>query len=310
MKAEIPKEKLFEQLKTFKSRRDELLYEDADTFDHHLERFLEHVEVNPILTDSVASFGSHTFDFDKWWLELQNDRGSGRVKFPSDSTEEMAFRYQLMVGIQKDHGHLYTFGRHFSKSKLDEAKELFTTVVIKPLTDYLSSQAAEAVDLATPEAVRMQALPLNRIPGINEDMLFLSHKSEDKPLVHRVYSVLLELGFKPWLDKPEMPAGTNLERGLIDGFDRSCAAVFFITENFKDENYLASEIDYAIQQKRKKGKKFAIITIRFNKDAPIPRLLETYVYRDVSDELDGLHEIILALPIELGSARWKEEVVK
>jgi len=60
--------------------------------------------------------------------------------------------------------------------------------------------------------------------------------------------------------EPNMAAGANLERELLRGFEESCAAVFFITQNFTDERYLAAEVDYAVIQKRKKDRKFAIIT--------------------------------------------------
>ena len=85
--------------------------------------------------------------------------------------------------------------------------------------------------------------------------------------------------------------------------------MFFITENFKDEKYLAAEVDYAIQQKREKGSKFAIITLRFEGSAGVPDLLTPYVYTDVSNDLDAFRELIRALPIELGPVRWRESVV-
>ena len=47
-----------------------------------------------------------------------------------------------------------------------------------------------------------------------------------------------------------MSAGVNLERALQQGMSDSCAAIFFITPDYTDEKYLASEIDYAIAKKR------------------------------------------------------------
>jgi len=106
-----------------------------------------------------------------------------------------------------------------------------------------------------------------------------------------------------------MPAGSNLERELLRGFEESCAAVFFVTANFRDERYLAAEVDYAVLQKRKKEKKFAIITLRYAGASPVPPLLTTYVYKDVSNDLEGFRELVKALPIELGPIRWKADVV-
>ena len=150
---------------------------------------------------------------------------------------------------------------------------------------------------------------MSRIPSATETKIFLSHKSVDKPLVTRYYRALKEMGFEPWLDEPEMPAGTNLERGLLKGFQESCAAVFFITAHFVDEKYLATEIDYAIMQKRTKDRKFAIVTLRYPDSSPVPDLLAPYVYKNVTDDLEGFYELIRALPIELGAIRWKPGVI-
>lgn len=104
----------------------------------------------------------------------------------------------------------------------------------------------------------------------------------------RYYYSLKELGFAPWLDEPDIAAGANLERELIRGFDESCAVVFFfMTEHFTDEKYLDTEIDYAIQQKRKKGKKFAIITLRHPDADDVPSLLTPYIYKTVDNDLAG-----------------------
>lgn len=81
----------------------------------------------------------------------------------------------------------------------------------------------------------------------------VSHKSADKSLVIRVKETLELLKFEPWLDIDAMPAGAGLEQGILKGFRDSCTVVFFIPPKFKDENFLATEIEYAIFSKRSKG---------------------------------------------------------
>ena len=83
--------------------------------------------------------------------------------------------------------------------------------------------------------------------------IFFSHKGVDKEIVLPYYDTLQSLGFEPWLDDEAMIAGDNLERALSQGMKGSCAAIFFLTDNYKDEGYLATEIDYAIREKREKG---------------------------------------------------------
>ena len=139
--------------------------------------------------------------------------------------------------------------------------------------------------------------------------IFLSHKGIDKPTVRLYQSVLQTLGFIPWLDEDDMVAGTELERGLLQGFKDSCAAVFFVTSNYVDAGFLATEINYAVKEKRDKGNRFAIITLAFPDDAGgsvvIPELLEQYVWKTPQTPLAALEEIVRALPIELGSPDWK-----
>ncbi len=139
--------------------------------------------------------------------------------------------------------------------------------------------------------------------------IFLSHKGADKALVRNFSRTLKTLGFHPWLDEDDMPSGISLERGLLQGFKDSCAAVFFITQNFRDENYLATEVEYAIQQERAKGDKFKIILIVFKgkggAQGAVPELLKTKVWKTPKTQLEALREIIKALPIELGPPVWK-----
>ncbi|MBU8724237.1 MULTISPECIES: toll/interleukin-1 receptor domain-containing protein [Bacillus] len=139
--------------------------------------------------------------------------------------------------------------------------------------------------------------------------IFLSHKGADKPLVREYFQILKELGFDPWLDEDAMAAGTKLNRGIYQGFKESCAAIFFVTPSFKDEDYLEDEVDYAIDEQKEKGDKFAIITLALKdldgKTGEIPGLLRKYVYKEPSSQLEAFREIIRALPLETGKKVWK-----
>lgn len=304
----LPEEEIANSLRTFKSRRDNLLHDDIATFDHNLERFLEFCNGDPLAKSVLVPLeAKYVVDPSEWWTATS--QYESKLSFPSDPDEELALRFGLIKSAQRDSNHIVSLGLTHGQGKLNESVELFRTLVVRPFVDDLSHRLGVAADLATPEARAVQAVPLNRIPVATEVKIFLSHKSIDKPLVHRYYEGLKVLGYNPWLDESNMTAGSNLERELLRGFEESCAAVFFITENFKDQNYLATEVDYAVIQKRKKGKKFAIITLRYTDASPVPSLLTTYVYRDVSNDLDGFKELLKALPIELGPVRWRADVV-
>jgi hypothetical protein len=139
--------------------------------------------------------------------------------------------------------------------------------------------------------------------------IFLSHQGADKPLVRGFYETLKALGFDPWLDEAAMPTGTKLERGLKQGFKDSCAAVFFITPNYKDQGFPATEVDYAIEEERAKGDRFRIISIVFKGKkgvrCEVPELLRTHVWKTPRTRLEALRMILQALPIEPGPPGWK-----
>jgi len=145
--------------------------------------------------------------------------------------------------------------------------------------------------------------------GIVPMRIFLSHKGADKPLVREFKTTLELLGFSPWLDEDAMSAGSELERSILQGFADSCAAIFFVTPSYKDENFLATEVDYAIQEKRKKGDRFSIITLVFHEGdqkGTVPELLHRYVWKQPANNLEALREILKALPIQSGDVYWKK----
>ena len=303
------KDEVVNSLRAFKARRDALLHEDGATFDHNFERFVEFCKFDPLTRSVLAPVENRsTTDLTKWW-HAATQYGDPKLSFPSDPDEEFSLRYRIITSITDGSDLITRLGIAHNQRKREDWIELFRTLIMRPFADDLSQRLGTAADLATPEARAVQAVPLNRIPSASEVKIFLSHKSVDKPLVYRYYHCLKRLGFDPWLDESNMPAGANLERGILRGFEESCAAVFFITDSFTDEKYLATEVDYAIIEKRRKGAKFAIITLRYSNAASVPGLLLPYIYKDVANDLEGFQSLIAALPVELGPVRWKADVV-
>lgn len=134
--------------------------------------------------------------------------------------------------------------------------------------------------------------------------IFLSHKGSDKDKVVDFKDTLELLGYDPWLDDEAMPAGTSVNRGILEGMKASCAVVFFITSSFEDEGYLRTEVDYAVREKHEKGDEFAIITLVLPDSggdrAHVPDLLQRYVWKTPGTDLEALREIIRALPAASG----------
>ena len=141
--------------------------------------------------------------------------------------------------------------------------------------------------------------------GLSPMKIFLSHKGIDKPRVREFKKVLELLGFDPWLDEDAMAAGAELQRAILSGLEASCAAVFFVTKDFRDDSFLRLEVNYAAEEKRKKEEKFSIIVLKFP-GGVVPSLFSgVYIYKEPQTGLDGLYEIIRALPVRVGQISWR-----
>jgi hypothetical protein len=309
MANELSKDEIVNALRTFKTRRDNLLHEDESTFEHHLQRFVELCNSNPLVQRVLAPL-EPTFEVNvDDWLQASQEWNS-KLTFPTDPNQEFMLRYRVLEKAVTDERLIMSFGIGRGSRKRAEWISLFLSLIIRPFVDDLTYKVGEVANIASPEARAIQAVPFTRIPNQNETKIFLSHKSVDKPLVYRYYYALKQVGLDPWLDEPDMAAGVHLENGILRGFEQSCASVFFITESFKDENYLASEVEHAVRQKEIKNDKFAIITLRYPNAAPVPALLRPYIQKEVANDLEGFRELIRALPVELASPRWKAEIIE
>jgi hypothetical protein len=137
--------------------------------------------------------------------------------------------------------------------------------------------------------------------------IFLSHKTVDKDVVRDFKATLELLGLQAWLDEDELIAGVELHRGLQAGMKESCAAVFFITPSYVEERFLRAEVNYAVSEKTERGDAFAIITLVLpssdGKRGKVPELLEPYVWKQPSSDLQGLREILRALPLPFRDIR-------
>lgn len=145
-----------------------------------------------------------------------------------------------------------------------------------------------------------------------QDRILLSHKGANKPTVRLYHRALKAAGFSPWLDEEDLPAGTNPDRGIRQGFKDSCAVVFFLTTDFKDEKFLGDEINYAKEEERLKGDRFAIISLIVPEtgkaeEPTVPDLLHQYIWIREANHLTSLAKIFEALPIRPGRSRWKTE---
>jgi hypothetical protein len=300
----LTKEDALASLQTFKDRRDAATGADDAHFGHTYPRFVAFCERDPLVQSVLQELPQlEPLDEEGLLTELIENRTLPIPEHPADA--ELAGHWRLIELSQSTSNFFFHFGRAFRSSSGKDGVGHFRELVLKPFARQLTRRVGDSARLAPPEARDLQAVPLDRIPAAGEARIFLSHKHVDKEIVNRYHAALTTAGFAPWLDTEDMTAGSNLEREIYRGFERSCAAVFFVTKSFKDEKHLGAEVDYAVQMKRRAGDRFAIITLVYDEDAAVPGLLQSYVWRNVRNDLEGLNEVLRALPIELGAVRWK-----
>jgi hypothetical protein len=181
------------------------------------------------------------------------------------------------------------------------------TAIVEP--DIVSRPHEGAIGLR-PQTDIVLVLNREEVTLSQQSRIFLSHKSANKEMVKRFRDVLEELGFQPWLDEDDGRAGDNPHRLFLDGMKASCAAVFFITPEFRDERYLKQEIELALHYATERGDRFRIIALRMlganGERGTVPDVLQTrYIFAEPDFELEALNAILRALPIHVGPVTWR-----
>lgn len=124
-------------LQNFKDRRDDLMHEDVNGFDHLAGRFIEFCEKDFLIQTILNPLKERFSDInaEQWWEAVQ--QGYEIPDFPLDKDEELILRYKILQSVRGDRGILFEFGRLCSHSKLDEATESFRSLVLRPLMSEL-----------------------------------------------------------------------------------------------------------------------------------------------------------------------------
>ena len=84
--------------------------------------------------------------------------------------------------------------------------------------------------------------------------VFISHSSEDEALAAKVVSSLERAGLDVWYDSREIIPGDNWADKIAQGLRESEAMVVLVTPNALESGSLRRDIDYALTQKRFKGR--------------------------------------------------------
>lgn len=113
--------------------------------------------------------------------------------------------------------------------------------------------------------------------------IFLSHATEDKPLVEHIYNKLKTKypELEPWLDKYEIVGGDSLIDKISEGIEASEKFLIFLSDVSITKPWVNKELKKAIIQEVNNGNKNFIIPILVNNIIKIPFFLEDKFYIEV-----------------------------
>jgi hypothetical protein len=78
--------------------------------------------------------------------------------------------------------------------------------------------------------------------------LFLSHASEDKPLIRDLYTRLKAIGLEPWLDEIDLVPGQNWKDTIQRQIQQSDYFLACLTSNSGKAGFLRKEFEYALER--------------------------------------------------------------
>ena len=84
--------------------------------------------------------------------------------------------------------------------------------------------------------------------------VFISHSNKDDALASQIASYLEKAGLEVWYDNHEVVPGENWADKIGRGLSESDAMVVLVTPTALESNILSRDVDYALTQKRFKGR--------------------------------------------------------
>jgi tetratricopeptide (TPR) repeat protein len=120
--------------------------------------------------------------------------------------------------------------------------------------------------------------------------VFISHSSNDKPVVERLADALRARGIDPWLDKWEIGAGDDIVASINAGLDEAAAGIVVFSRHSRESRWVNAEVSYLTYARIQEGK--ALIPVVTDNDAWVPPLLRPLARRGI-EEVDAIADAIL-----------------
>lgn len=139
----------------------------------------------------------------------------------------------------------------------------------------------------------------------NKSLIFLSHASEDKPIVQRLCKQLRQDGFDPWLDEERLLPGQawnlEIEKALRDS---NAILLCFSAHSVQKEGYIQREYKQAMkyQEEKPEGSIF-VIPVRLD-NCEMPLFIKELQWVDYPEQYDRL---VIALKQRMGKGDLYQE---
>ncbi len=115
--------------------------------------------------------------------------------------------------------------------------------------------------------------------GKRQPDIFLSHNSQDKPIVRKLAKHLNRFGLDAWLDDWELEIGDSLHESIGRALEGSRYVGIVITKSFLESNWCMNELRQTLSRESRERAKVALPLLLEN--TPPPPFLEDRVYVDL-----------------------------
>lgn len=123
--------------------------------------------------------------------------------------------------------------------------------------------------------------------------VFISHNTEDKPLARRIGRLLLENGFKPWIDEGEIKPGQSLIRKITEGIHDSDRLIALVTPNSVNSKWVNFELEKAMTLEVTMGKPIVVPIVVSECKPPLFLQEKLYLKLANSDDLKAKESELL-----------------
>lgn len=146
--------------------------------------------------------------------------------------------------------------------------------------------------------------------------VFLSHNSEDKPIVEKIGEFLEANGVTAWIDKWRMSPGDSLIEKIGEALDKSEKLVVFLSPDSVDSNWVKQEVATGkiMELAEEKGVGINFIIPVLLRPCKIPWFLKDKVYANFSDKSfdAACHELLRGIkdtPLGNQKSKFSNEIV-